>query len=286
MAVERESVHVRLAAIGDEAGFLAAAQVNALRGAHVVGWEVRSLAGTLLHEVPVAEVKDIAKLAAQAGLEVPVIDTPLGNGDASLSAQPERDLELLTRYAERAGILGCRRLRVMSYPSAGRDELEWGHAVVERLRLLTGEAESLGVTLLHENCTGWASQSPAHSLHLLDRVGSPALRLLFDTGNGVWYGYDGPGFLERTLDYVDHVHVKDATRVGAEVMATLPGHGSARLAESLDILRSGGYTGWLSLEPHLLVMPHRHIVADDDEALAESFHGYVDAFTNLLCGVR
>jgi len=66
----------------------------------------------------------------------------------------------------------------------------------------------------------------------------------------------------------------------------LPGHGSARLADSLDLLRASGYTGWLSLEPHLLVMPHLHIVAGDDEALAESFHGYVDAFMKLLGGVR
>jgi hypothetical protein len=34
------------------------------------------------------------------------------------------------------------------------------------------------------------------------------------------------------------------------------------------------------------VVPHLHIVADDDEALAESFRGHVDAFTDLLGGVR
>jgi sugar phosphate isomerase/epimerase len=110
---------------------------------------------------------------------------------------------------------------------------------------------------------------------MLDQVDSDRLRLLFDAGNGVWYGYEGPDFLRQVLPHVDHVHLKDAERDEAgEVSATAPGAGLARLAESLVELRAYGYRGWYSVEPHLVHMPHL-AVTGDDAALEASYRDYV-----------
>ena len=57
--------------------------------------------------------------------------------------------------------------------------------VIGNIKKITELAEDNGVVCLHENCLSWGGQSHLHSLRLLDAVDSPALRLVFDTGNPV-----------------------------------------------------------------------------------------------------
>jgi sugar phosphate isomerase/epimerase len=167
----------------------------------------------------------------------------------------------------------------MSYPDDGRGEPGWGTDATRRMRLLVREAAALGVTVLHENCHGWGSGSAAATLRMLEQA--PGLRLLFDTGNGVWYGYDGPDYLAQVLPYVDHVHVKDGARDGTRVGACLPGEGDAGLAESLRLLRLAGYQGWYSVEPHLATIPHLGVSGRPD-VLESSYRDYVARVRGLL----
>jgi sugar phosphate isomerase/epimerase len=92
-------------------------------------------------------------------------------------------------------------------------------------------------------------------LYLLDAVGSPALRLLFDTGNGVAHGYDSYELLERIVDNVEHVHVKDGERRGDAVAYLPPGEGTARVGDCLRLLLARGYRGCWSIEPHIAFRP-------------------------------
>jgi sugar phosphate isomerase/epimerase len=99
-------------------------------------------------------------------------------------------------------------------------------------------------------------------LALVTQTGSPALRLLFDVGNGVAHGYSAPRLLAGLVPWVAHVHVKDAVGGGADTTYTLPGDGRAGVAECLRLLRAGGYRGALSIEPHLATRPHEGQWAD------------------------
>src|SRR5215475_10608073 len=169
----------------------------------------------------------------------------------------------------------------MSYPNAGLDDDGWRRAATGRVAALAAEAERLGVVLLLENCVGWAGTDSGRMRFLLERVDSPSLRVVFDAGNGVWYGYGGPEFLADCLAWVEHVHVKDGrARPGEPVEATYPGAGQARLAVSLRMLRDAGYAGWYSLEPHLARMPHLGAAGDTD-SLAESFTRYATCFATF-----
>lgn len=166
------------------------------------------------------------------------------------------DLAELDVLARRCAALGTHYLRVMSYRDAGLDAPEWGRRVVERMRERAGRAEQAGLVLLHENCTGWAGASTERMLHLLDAVGSPALALLFDTGNGVAYRYEAYDLLAQVVDHVEHVHVKEATGGADAPRYTVPGAGRARVADCLRLLLRAGYTGAWSIDPHLSVRPH------------------------------
>lgn len=246
-----------LAGIGDEAAADLPGQLAAL---HALGWrhlEVRTIDG-----VPIAALDDAAFARAveqirAADLTVVAVASKIGDWSRPITGDFSADLDELRVLARRCAALGTRLVRVMSYPSGGLAEPEWGRRARARLRDLARHAEDAGLVLAHENCTGWAGDRAARMLDLLTAVDSPALRLLFDTGNGVPYGYPSRPMLAAVLEHVVHVHVKDAVITpDGQVGYVPPGTGEADVAGCLRLLYAHGYTGALSLEPHIRLRPH------------------------------
>lgn len=244
------------AGIGDEAAPGLDGQIEAHR---LLGWdriELRTIGGVPLAALePVAFDQVVERLGA-ARLQVVCVDAAIAGWSRPVSGPLERDLAELDALAPRMAVLGCRFVRVMSYPNDGLAAGAWRREVIARIAALAGRAERHGVVLLHENCAGWAGQAAERTVELVEAVASPALRLVFDTGNGLAYGYEAPEFLEAVLPWVDHVQVKDGTVAAGEARFGWPGEGSGQLAGCLRLLHAAGYAGTLSIEPHLLVAPH------------------------------
>ncbi|MEV7534641.1 M20/M25/M40 family metallo-hydrolase [Streptomyces hydrogenans] len=257
----------RITGIGDEAAPGLDGQIAVARA---LGWsalELRSLDGTALADLSAEAVRDAAARLHAAGLGVVCLDSRIGNWARPVTGPFSADLEELDRLAEHGRVLGCRSLRVMSWTDGGLPEEEWAAEAIDRMRRLARRAERLGVELLHENCAGWAGSDASRTLRLLAEVDSPALRVLFDIGNGVPYGYDAHALLVPLLPHVAHVHVKDALpgdRPG-EAVYTLPGEGAARVADCVRLLEDHGYRGAYSLEPHLAVVPHAGVRGEDTD---------------------
>lgn len=244
------------AGIGDEAGGTPDDQLAALQA---LGWsaiELRTVGGTAIADLTDADFARLAGRLDGAGLRAVCLDSRIGDWSRPITAPFERDLAELRVLARRCRELGTRFIRIMSYPNDGLDEAEWRRQVLYRLRVLTGHAEAHGLVLLHENCSGWAGSRADRALELLAAVGSPALGLLFDVGNGVPHGYDSREMLDALVPHVRHVHIKDAVGGSMHTRYTLPGHGGARVADCLRALLDGGYTGALSIEPHTALRPH------------------------------
>ena len=56
---------------------------------------------------------------------------------------------------------------------------------VKRIKVIAKMAEDSGITIVHENCSSWGGLSLEHKLRLIEGVNSPALKLVYDTGNPV-----------------------------------------------------------------------------------------------------
>ncbi|MEU2308408.1 sugar phosphate isomerase/epimerase family protein [Streptomyces misionensis] len=256
-----------LTGIGDEAAPGADGQLAALRR---LGWttvELRNIDGTALADLSPAAFGALARRLADAGVTVTAVASRIGNWSRPVTGDFGRDLAELDVLAERCAALGCRLVRIMSYPNDGLTEGDWADRVLARTAVLADRAERAGLVLVHENCAGWAGDRADRALRLLRAVDSPALRLLFDTGNGVPYGYDAPQMLRELAPHVAHVHIKDAVRLpDGSTAYTLPGEGEAGVARCLRILADHGYTGALSLEPHLAVRPHEGLTRAGGDA--------------------
>jgi sugar phosphate isomerase/epimerase len=274
----------RMCGIGDEAAPGLLGQLRVHRELRVEALELRTLDGKGLHELTPCQLSAAVSAVREAEVAVPVLASPIGGWSTDVGAPLDGELRLLEVYAAAADALGASWVRVMSYPNDGRAEGDWGAEAVRRMGVLARAAEGLGVGLLHENCAGWAGQGPAEALRMLEEVDSPALRLVFDTGNGLAYGYRSADYLAAVLPWVAHVHVKDGRRgVGdAGPVWTLPGAGEAEVAACLRLLEEAGYTGFYSLEPHVAHIPHLGVT--DPARLAEGYGACAAAFRELWAG--
>ncbi|HUQ56457.1 sugar phosphate isomerase/epimerase family protein [Lentzea sp.] len=274
----------RVGGIGDEAAIGLADQIAVHRE---LGWpllELRGVGGVALGDLEPADRREVARLVAAAGLSVPCLDSRIGNWARPVTGPFALDVAELDALSDLADLLGTRYVRVMSYPGDGVPEPEWRDEVISRLGRLAALARARGLVLLHENCSGWAGTSAARTLTLLEAVGSPALRVLFDVGNPVAHGYDGVEYLQAVLPYVDHVHVKDAVRGPDSTTFTTPGAGAAELRVCLETLLDKGYEGAFCVEPHVAVLPHLGRRADPAE-VRERYLEFGRLFERLLAEV-
>ena len=77
-------------------------------------------------------------------------------------------------------------------------------------------------------------------------------------------------------EHIAHVHVKDAIWNSAKNDAdyTYPGEGAGKVREILRDLIQTGYSGALSIEPHVAVVFHDASVKASEEEMRQSFMEY------------
>ncbi|AXE88766.1 sugar phosphate isomerase/epimerase family protein [Streptomyces sp. Go-475] len=267
--------------IGDEAAVALDRQLAALTE---LGWgliEVRNVDGAALADLDDDAFDRLVQRLDAAGLGVACVDSRIANWGRPITSDFATDLRELEILTERCARLGTRRIRIMSYPQGGLEEGRWRSEVYARITELARRAESAGLTLLHENCAGWAGREAGRMLDLLAHVDSPALKLLFDTGNGVAYSYDSYRLLLDIAPHVEHVHIKDAVPEGSGAAYVMPGEGVCRVADSLRVLVDHGYRGVWSIEPHLNVRPHESVAATGSDYVKE-FIAYGRALEELV----
>ena len=261
---------VRLAGLGDEAAPDLAGQIGAVAELGWNGLELRTVGGTPVADLDEDAFRRTADLLESAGTSVVGVASKIGDWSRPVTGDFAVDVRELEILARRCAVLGTSLVRVMSYPSGGLDDPDWGRRARRRLRELARRAEDHGLVLAHENCAGWAGDRADRMLDLVTGIGSPALRLLFDIGNGVAHGYPPLPMLREVVAHVVHVHVKDARAgAGGEVVFVPPGDGEARVAECLEVLFRNGYGGVLSIEPHVRLRPHLDSGTGDRDAFVE-----------------
>jgi sugar phosphate isomerase/epimerase len=192
------------------------------------------------------EIRD--KLKAN-GLAVACIGSPIGK--VKIDEPWGRHFERFKIAVDSAEFFQAPLIRIFSYypPQEGQDVHKHRDEVIRRMRLKADYVKSRNVTLVHENEKGIYGDTGKYCLDILKSVDSPKLRAAFDFGNLVQVG-------ENTLDawrllkpYTIHIHIKDV--IGKEDRAVPAGQGDGHVEEILLDLKASGYSGFLSLEPHL-----------------------------------
>jgi sugar phosphate isomerase/epimerase len=296
-----------LTGFADEAGGDIDTQIRATRA---LGWtriESRNIDGVNLTDITDARFDAVAEALARAGVTINCFGSAVANWgkDPRVEADFQRSREELIRAFPRMKRLGTRMIRCMSFRLAKElppDSAEIEGHVFRKVAELVKMCEDAGVLYLHENCMNYGGQSWEHTLRLLDRVKSPALRLVFDTGNPV-FSRDRRGtepyalqsaweFYGKVRPFIEYVHVKDGRYVAESdglfprADYTWPGDGNGDVRRIVADLSRTGYDGGFSMEPHMTSVLHAPGPQTPEETMFANYVEYGKRFMKLAaeCG--
>ena len=135
--------------------------------------------------------------------------------------------------------------------------------MADATRKVAEYAASVGVRTMTEN-HGYFSQDASRVEKLINAVGHPNFGALVDIGNFMCADEEPWKSVSVMAPYAYHVHAKDfhkksglepnpgkgwfRTRGGDYLRGAIIGHGDARVAQSLYVLKKSGYDGYISIE--------------------------------------
>lgn len=125
----------------------------------------------------------------------------------------------------------------------GRDEVFAEDVIVENIKSLIPLLTELDLTLVLE-IHGEYGKCGEELMNICKKVGSERCRVNYDTANVVLYSGKYPHEEIKTCaDYVAYVHLKDKAGAPKEWNFPAVGKGELKLLETMDYLKSRGYTG-------------------------------------------
>ena len=236
-----------LSGFSDEASPVFDEQIKYLSSRGFDRMEIRGVDGTPIGEISASEAKELRKKLDGAGLGVSAVGSGVGKIKITEDFLPH--FEQAKRVYELANILGTPRVRAFSfYIPDGDDPSEHRSRVIERLGILSEEAERNGITLCLENEKAVYGESVEGALDILKTF--PAIRCVFDSANFISSGIEPYPYAFGLLKpYIEYIHVKDANENAEMVPA---GEGKGGYPEILSEMSKEGRDIILTLEPHLM----------------------------------
>ena len=270
----------------DEISPVLAEQSAALQRLGISFVELRGVNGTNVSDLTDAEAAEASKQLKDAGIAVSAIGSPIGK--ISITDDFEAHFEKFLHTLDLAEIFGTDRIRLFSfYIPKDEDPSVYREEVLYRMKRMTAEAEKRGIVLQHENEKEIYGDSAERCLDIFKSVGSPYLRATFDPANFVQCQEDPLAAYRLLFPYITYMHIKDARKDGTVVTA---GEGDGHVEEILSDLLRHGYSGFLSLEPHLtdfnglasLERENRSTIAHREEEPEELFRYAFEALQDIM----
>ena len=248
----------KLSAFADEISPDLDEQIRVCKLNGVTHFELRGVYGKNVMDFDANLMAEIrAKLDAN-GLGVISIGSPIGK--VAIDKPWSEHFDRFKRAVEIAEFFRSPLIRVFSYyPPGGegkgpldpiRDQ------VIERFTQKVDYLKGHAVTLVHENEKGIFGDIGRRCLDLMKSINSPKLRCAFDFANFVQVGEKPAENWPLLKPYTTHIHIKDAVMGTGQVVPA--GQGDGSIGDILADAFKSGYSGFVSLEPHLKVAGHSH----------------------------
>lgn len=181
----------------------------------------------------------------------------------------DAEVERVCRKIDIAEILGAKILRhdaAWSVPNGIKSHLGFEHVLptlIEGCKRITEYAASKGIVTMIEN-HGFFCQDSDRVEKIVNGVANPNFGVLIDMGNFSCADENSAKAVGRLAPYAKHVHAKDfhiksgnglnpgkgffKSRGGNYLRGSIIGHGDIPVYQCIQILKSSGYDGWISVE--------------------------------------
>ncbi|HML47201.1 MAG TPA: sugar phosphate isomerase/epimerase family protein [Clostridia bacterium] len=276
---------VWLSGFGDEIDARLETQMEHMAGLGIRAVELRGVDGKNIADLTLEEAKDVRARMRELGFRASALGSPIGKSDIKGDFQPV--LDSFRHVVDLARAIEAPAIRMFSFFVPQDNPDAWRGEVLDRLATLKSAAKGSGVRLLHENERMIYGDDAARCADLAQALCDGDFGLIFDPSNYVQCGVDPWAAWQALKPYVAYLHIKDSVRLaaGADEHSDNPhrvaGDGEARIRDILEDLKRIGFTGYLSVEPHLKSSAHVPGTAPEKWAAAAI------ALENLLdeCGI-
>ena len=238
-----------LSAFADEIDPSLDIQISVLKQHDIRYIEMRGVNGRNITQHTINEVKDIRKKLDDNGFDISAVGSPIGKIGVKDDFAPH--LDLFKHTLQIASVLGTKYIRMFSfYIPKGDDPGKYKHEVIQRWDSFVKEASSSGIMLLHENEKDIYGDTPLRCLDLMEAFDKGTVRAIFDPANFVQCDVETYPYAYGLLaDHIEYMHIKDACFSDHGVVPS--GYGDGKIPKILKGLYDRGFSGFLSLEPHL-----------------------------------
>jgi sugar phosphate isomerase/epimerase len=240
---------VTLSAFADEISSDLDTQLDVLSSENIRYLELRGVWNKNVLRLTDDELLMVRNRLESMGIRVSSIGSPIGK--IQITDSFEEHLADFERAIHVAKVFGTKFIRIFSFfiPS-GEDPAQYRGEVMSRINELVRRAERANIVLLHENEKHIYGDTPERCLDILETCASPSLRMAFDPANFVQCNVKPMSTAYPLLDsFIEYVHIKDACFEDGRVVPA--GQGDGDLPALVRALKSRGYEGFLSIEPHL-----------------------------------
>ena len=241
-----------------------------------------------------AEIGRVQELVRNRGMQVICLSRhifgglPVGQTQLGDSAH-QGQMDALRSCIDTAKALDCGLVRIMSFRkemilfgSGGAEQWNVATGAWEKLKLLLGPAvqlaEDAGVTLVVETGNNAMITSGYLGRKLVDEMGSPRLRVLWDPGNSLYCAEPAfPDGYQALRGCLGHVHIKDLLVDIPKATVRQVRYGTGQMAPYMAriaaALKDDGYAGAVSLES-----VYRPPGGSFEDGFRESFAAFRETF--------
>lgn len=223
-------------------------QVKLLKELGISYLELRSAYGKSIADFTLEEARKLKEYLDKQQIRVSAIGSPIGKIQITDDFEPHfTTYQNVVRIAK---IMETPYIRMFSFylPHDGGREA-YKEAVFSRMKRLVDYAEQENVILLHENEKDIFGEKANECRMLFEEFYGRNFKCTFDFANFVQSNQDTIEAYEQLESYIEYIHIKDA--VSGSGMVTPAGEGDGNVKLILKKLEDKGYSGFLSLEPHL-----------------------------------
>ena len=238
--------------------------------------EVRGVDGKNISTLTMDEVDEMKQKLSAADIAISCIGSPAGKIDITESF--EQHFELFKHIVAIAERLDVKYIRIFSFFIPEGDKPgQYSEEVIRRLKMMVAYIEDKDVILLHENEKDIYGDTTDRCLEIYQAINHPKLKLIFDFANFVQVGENTLEAYSELKEHIEYFHIKDALHKDGTVV--VPGDGDGHLSTILkEAVLKNGYSGFLSLEPHLVTFDGLQDLENDPVKQAEIERAPVEAF--------
>lgn len=239
-----------LSGFGDEIAPDLEAQLDLMQSEGVNHLELRGVWGKNVLDLSDEETARVKSILDRRGVGVSAIGSPIGKIGIDEPFAPH--LQRFRHTLDLADFFKAPYIRLFSFYVPAGTAAQYRAKVMQQMQALGEAAKGRKVILGMENEHELYGDTPERALDLIKTLGTKQWTTVYDPCNYVMEGLRPyQQAFPMLADTIGYLHIKDAD-LATHTMC-VAGKGDGGIPETLEALKKRGWSGFVSLEPHLLV---------------------------------